>query len=92
MTIITSNITCVGTELNLGTPPVILTPQDYASYYRMRPSQVAHEHCISENAYRRYLLHTSTRSKPSPITCRVTQLLHFIRQMGAIPPEPFFCD
>ena len=72
--------------------PQVTTPQEYASKYKLRPMTVAHEHCITENAYRRQMLATAKKTTPSPTTCRVSQLLDFIREMGLEPPQPIFFD
>lgn len=69
-----------------------MTPQEYAEKYKFPISKVVYEHCITENAYRRYTLSTKNKSNPSPITCRVTQLLTFIRENGLEPPIPIFFE
>jgi hypothetical protein len=70
----------------------ISTPHEYALKYNLRPMTVAHEHCITENAYRRYLLATDGKTTPSNTTRRISQLLTFIRELGYEPPNPIFFD
>jgi hypothetical protein len=43
----------------------VTTPQEYASKYKLKPMTVAHEHCITENAYRRQMLATTKKTNPS---------------------------
>lgn len=70
----------------------VTTPQEYAQKYKLKPMAVAHELCITENAYRRYLLATAKKTNPSATTCRISQLLDFIRELGHEPPKPIFFD
>lgn len=69
-----------------------MTPQEYAQKHNLRPIAVAYEHCISENAYRRQMLATENKTKPAATTCRISQLLDFIREQGLEPPQPVFFD
>jgi hypothetical protein len=69
-----------------------ITPQNYAQKYRLKATQVAYEHCITEVSYRRQMLSTENKTKPSPQTCRISQLLDFIREQGLEPPPPNFFD
>lgn len=69
-----------------------MTPQEYALKHKLKPIVAAYEHCISENAYRKQTLATENRTKPSATTCRISQLLDFIRQTGHEPPQPIFFD
>ncbi|ABA24966.1 hypothetical protein Ava_B0255 (plasmid) [Trichormus variabilis ATCC 29413] len=69
-----------------------MTPQEYAQKYNLKATTVAHEHCISENAYRRQILSTKNKNRPAATTCRISQLLNFIREHGLEPPNPIFFD
>ncbi|MBW4566023.1 MAG: hypothetical protein KME32_34090 [Mojavia pulchra JT2-VF2] len=69
-----------------------MTPQEYAEKYKIRPIVAAYEHCITENAYRKQALSTKNRANPSATTCRISQLLDFIREQGLEPPKPNFFD
>ena len=70
----------------------VTTPQEYAAKYNLRPIVAAHEHAMTENTYRRYLLSTKNRINPSLITRRVSQLLDFIKSNNLEPPDPVFFD
>lgn len=69
-----------------------MTPQEYAEKYRLRPMVVAHEHCLTENGYRKQTLSTKNKRNPSATACRIAQLLDFIREQGLEPPQPIFFD
>jgi hypothetical protein len=69
-----------------------MTPQEYAIKYKLKPIAAAYEHCISENAYRKQSLATANKTNPSATTCRISQLLDFIRETGNEPPQPIFFD
>lgn len=69
-----------------------MTPQEYAQKYNLKAIAAAYEHCLTENAYRRQFLTTKNKRSPSATTCRVSQLLDFIREQGLEPPQPIFFD
>jgi hypothetical protein len=69
-----------------------MTPQEYASKHKLKPTVVAYEHCISENGYRKQTLLSENKTNPSPMACRISQLLDYIRELGYEPPPPIFFD
>ena len=69
-----------------------MTPREYAEKYNLRPVQVAYEHCITEVGYRKQCLATKNKTKPSAQTCRISQLLDYIKDLGHEPPQPIFFD
>lgn len=72
------------------------TPTEYVEYYRRQYnlpiSVTAYELAMSESNFRRYAIVTKNKRKPSTQTCRVVQLLDFIRQNGLEPPPPVFLE
>jgi len=69
-----------------------MTPTEYAAKYNLRATVAAYELAMTENGFRKQQLHTKNRRQPSTQTCRVAQLLDFIRESGMVPPEPIFFD
>ena len=70
-----------------------MTPVEYAQKYSLKPIKAAYDLCMTECTFRRLTLTTKNRIKnPSASSCRVAQLLDFIREQGLEPPEPNFFD
>jgi hypothetical protein len=72
------------------------TPSEYVENYRRQyklpVSAAAYDLAMSEGNFRRYAITTKNKRKPSTQTCRVVQLLDFIRQNGLEPPAPVFFE
>lgn len=72
--------------------PTIMTPAKYAQKHNLKPTVAAYELAMTENGFRKQGLATKNRRSPSAQSCRIAQLLDFIKEAGLEPPAPYFFD